>query len=221
MGNVIKMGANDRKELRKLVDERFDLITEKLDATVRHIRNGVQERIESEAEEALEAARAKTAEFHKQAEQIEQDLAAAIEKLEAEAKDKVRAIGAEFTAYATEQKRKHKIEADSRYKRRGRRSSYDGSEEGTLESADELEYIDWSVLDLDDKIQREMDKVMATKGDARAALREQRNEMLTEITIGGLESEAAREFLAKIPTLGTLLNIEKANEYIQIEGAGA
>lgn len=199
------MNMTERRELRKLVEERFELLQSNLSATEAHIRNAIEERLTAEAAELIASAEEQTLQFKEKAEAAEKAFGEAMREVEKE-----------YMAFVRAQ-RKLGVEPDTTFggsaTRRGRHRGYN-----ELESSGEFEYISWDVADIDKKVKREFDKVRATKGDAKQALMEKRNEMLTDIVMGVFQSEEARQVLASIPTLDNFIKIEKANEYLEIEG---
>jgi len=194
-----RMTATERKELRALVEERFQLLTRKLDATEAHIRVSIECRLEDEYDGRVTAA-----------EEAVEALKARIEEAEVAVLRTCAEVQKEYAALVREQ-RKLGIEPDITFGAKSSRNRW-GSD---LTESDELGQVAWSVIDIGKKIDREFNKVRATKGDAAMALREKRNEMLTDITLGAFQSSEARAFLDKIPTLDSFIDPSRAGAYIE------
>lgn len=189
----VKMNMTERKELRKLAEERYDLLAKRLDATENHIKNAIEERLSEDAQTHIEAAKEAAEEIREVFEEAERTAQRMIEAAAKEANKKYKEL---MKANA-----KKGIEPD--FGRRGFRG---------FDESDEMHYIEWEVADLHEKVEREFNKVRATKGDAHTTLMEQRNELLTKITLGMFQSEEALNLLEQIPTLENFITIPEGME---------
>jgi hypothetical protein len=172
-----KMTATERKEIRRLVEERFDLLDQQVQTQERHIANIIEENIEEAAKSRLDEAQAKT-------EALAQRLHAAFDALE-EALVPLRAEWQDLVASYED------IEPDvNRY--------------FTIDDESDFDNIEWSVKNVRQQVRKQLDKLKAEKGDATLALSTAKNEMLTDLTLGAVVSDEGRAFLDRIPKVETL-----------------
>lgn len=201
MAASARMTATERKELRGLVDERFKLLSTKLNATEKHIRNSIETRLEDEMSDKITAAESAVSALMDEAVEAEKVFEQAMSTIEKK------------YIQLTREQRKIGLEADTTFDGKRTRGYYSNP----LTESEQLSNVCWEIKDLNKKVEREFNKVKATKGDAATALQEKRNEMITDITLGVFESTEARAFLDKIPTLDDFVKLDKVDAILELE----
>ena len=180
MAASTKMTATERKEIRRLVDERFDLLDQQARTHEQHIANTIEENLMEQAQDVI-----------KDAEKETEELAKELEQLFSEHERKLEAINEKWVAIRR------------KYEERGLKSDY--NPRYRLTDGGELNYIEWEPKGISQVIKLEMAKLRAERGDATLNLATIKNEMLTDLTLGAVVSDEGRNFLDRIPKIETLL----------------
>ena len=191
------MNSVERRELRKLIDNEFNLMSQKLRQQEAELRVAIEERIREEHADVAAAANAKL-DALKEEQNIE---AERFEKLQEEHNDRNRDMNARFNALREEYAKVGVAPGGSTYAYGSARHLF-GAEP-------------FEPADISDRVSKELTKLKLEKGDAMVALQERKNLIDREIILGAIQSTEGLAFLEALPSMDDLLpSVEQAKSLV-------
>ena len=188
---MTEITATERRELRRIIRDRFELLELQIDQRSAELREMIRERIEARYAKDLLAAEAESAVIIGQAE----DLLSKASEIEEKYRERGIVPG-EIETYTENYKHGRRVKK--------RKRNYGISTDLFSFEASS----GWFPAEIEEETDREFNKLMQEAGDATINLKRQRLELEEELAMDAVQSDAARSFLGRIPTVEQLLPME-------------
>lgn len=198
------MPQKDRTELRRILNARFEILTQQLHEREHEVRQELQRAIEEQHEAAVKEARRKSLALRKEADKIVAEITA----FEAKIIAKAEALFTKGQELTDEMRGKGVVPLDneSYYHHRTVNRAVNVNKDYWY-SPDSFISVagDWQPDKLKERVNKGFAEISRQAGLHKLDLRMQQLELSEELAVGSLSSDKAKDFLGKIPNIDNLL----------------